>query len=922
MNEAGVRKTVIDQELKKRGWDIANKNKVVEEFHMETRLKCDGFSEPGHAYHTKNEFADYLLLDRDETTPLAIVEAKRTSKNPMVGQGQAKGYAKAIQTLYGVDPFIFLTNGENIIFWDHLRYPPRKIYGYFDQRDLERIKHIRNNAAPDPSRFEVNPDIAGRDYQIEAIKRIGAQLALKRRKFLLIMATGTGKTRTAMALIDILLRAKWVNRVLFMADRKVLRDQAYGPKGFQGFFTESMTKIKSAEFDQKQSLYAATIQTMDELYKNISPGFFDLIVMDECHRSIYNKWKDVLSYFDAIQIGLTATPSESIERDTFRFFECEDSTPTFTYTYKQAIDDKILVPFFPYHAKTSFQIKGIKSGELPPEIKEKLSAEGRTEDELDFEGTDFERKFTNLASLEAMVKEFMDLCIKDDAGVLPGKTIYFAMSKAHAYRIQAIFDRLYPQYKGNLARVIVSEDTRALLTLKDFENQDFPRIAISVDMLDTGVDVLEVVNLVFAKPVFSKIKFWQMMGRGTRILDPSAIKPWCTEKTNFLIIDHWSNFEYFNLKPEGEVPSVQVSLPTKLFQARVQKLKALKDPSNTEYQDTVRELRQSIAALPNDDITVRDHKDELDRVRSDLFWEHSDLDYLQKTIAPLMRCTTDVNYDIFSFLLKCEQLALAFLKHDDKTLDTISQSMRDDLRALPWTLNVIKTHEALLLHASSDAFWINIDLEKIALLRRDVAPLMKYRQARTNQIVELDMDDKIVERHWVLFGPNGEGEYVDKYRANVEKHVLTLAESDQSLKKLKAGQAVSDAELEKLEETLNSPDLYITEDNLRKVYQQPQGTFRQFVMHMFGQFQFPSREQLIANAFDVYVGEKNYNADQIRFIRIVKNVLLERARKHERLALPDLYTGSFESLGTDAADRLFKPEELQELLDYFNRWVA
>ena len=261
------------------------------------------------------------------------------------------------------------------------------------------------------------------------------------------MATGTGKTRVAMALIDVLLKAKCVSHVLFMTDRKLLRDQAYGKKGFQGFFTEAMDRIKSSSFDKTKRLYASTIQTMQEIYREISPGFFDLIIMDECHRSIYNKWQDILSYFDSLQIGLTATPSEAIERDTFRFFECDGARPTFNYSYDEAIEDKILVPFISYHAKTSIQLRGIKAGEIPEEIREKLIAEGKTEEELNFEGTDLEKRFTNLETLESMAKEFMDVSTKDETGVLPGKTIYFALSKEHAYRMLETFDRLYPQHK-------------------------------------------------------------------------------------------------------------------------------------------------------------------------------------------------------------------------------------------------------------------------------------------------------------------------------------------------------------------------------------------------------------------------------------------------------------------------------------------
>ncbi|MFH1038132.1 MAG: DEAD/DEAH box helicase family protein, partial [PVC group bacterium] len=569
MHEAEVRKE-LDRLLDLRNWHVKNPAEVSVEFEMERRWGKN-ISGPTTELYPNKEFADYLLYGRDRK-PLALIEAKRTSKNPRSGQTQAAGYADNIKAEYDFDPFIFLANGEDIWFWDRLRYPPRIVRGFFERDDLERLDYQRCSRRP-LSAIQINPEIADRDYQAEAIKRVFNGLEKGFRTFLLVMATGTGKTRTAMALIDALIRARWINTVLFLADRKMLRDQAYGLRGFQGFFTEACGKVKSGRFDKNKRLYAATIQTMMECYREISPGFFDLVISDECHRSIYNKWKDVLTYFDAIQVGLTATPSDWVDRDTFRFFDCPEKAPTFNYDYQTAVDEKWLVPFIPYHAKTSFQIKGVREDQIPPAVKKKLVEEGRTLDELNFEGTEFEKRFTNTGTHEAMVREFMEVCQKDESGVLPGKTIIFAMTKNHAYRLLETFDRLYPSYKGRLAEVITCDDARADTFLSRFENNRFPLVAISVDMLDTGVDIREVVNLVFAKPVFSKIKFWQMIGRGTRTLEPAALKEWCREKRNFLVIDHWNNFEYFKMKPEGVAPKPEESLPTRVFKVRVEKLR-------------------------------------------------------------------------------------------------------------------------------------------------------------------------------------------------------------------------------------------------------------------------------------------------------------------------------------------------------------
>lgn len=310
MNEAEVRKE-LNRLLGLRNWHVNNRTEVSIEFEME-RKWGHNISGPTVELFPDTEFADYILYGRDRK-PITIVEAKRTSKNPRAGQTQASGYADNIKAEYYIDPFIFLSNGEDIWFWDRLRYPPRIVQGFFEREDLERIDYQRRERRP-LSTIRIKPEIVDRDYQAEAIKRVFDGLEKGFRKFLLVMATGTGKTRTAMALIDALIRARWINTVLFLTNRKMLRDQAYGIRGYQGFFTESCGKIKSGSFDKEKRLYAATIQTMMECYRDISPGFFHLVISDECHRSIYNKWRDILTYFDAIQIGLTATPSEWVDR--------------------------------------------------------------------------------------------------------------------------------------------------------------------------------------------------------------------------------------------------------------------------------------------------------------------------------------------------------------------------------------------------------------------------------------------------------------------------------------------------------------------------------------------------------------------------------------------------------------------------------
>jgi type I restriction enzyme R subunit len=925
MDEAQTRKEYIDKALERAQWTENGAYRYVEEFQMEKLWGSVLADSARPTYGTAHEYADYLLLGRDEQ-PLAIVEAKRTSKSARLGQQQADGYAENIKAKFGIEPFIFLANGEDILFWDRERYPPRLVYGFFERKDLERLYFQRQEALKNLSGIKINPVIADRAYQAEAIRTVLTGIQNGRRKFLLVMATGTGKTRTAMAIIDCLLRAKRINTVLFLTDRKVLRDQAYGKKGFQGFFTESCGKITSGKFNAEKRLYAATIQTMMECYKDISPGFFDLVIADECHRSIYNKWKDVLSYFDSIQIGLTATPAQFIERDTFRFFDVdltnEPKGNFFNYTYEKAVEEKHLLPFVPYHAKTSFQIKGLREEEIPPAVKKKLVEEGKTLDELNFEGTEFEKRFTNTGTHEAMVREFMEVCTKDDTGTLPGKTIIFAMTKNHAYRLLDAFDRLYPQYKGRLAEVIVSEDSRADNFLGRFENDSYPRVAISVDMLDTGVDVREVVNLVFAKPVFSKIKFWQMIGRGTRTLDKNNMKSWCPHKENFLIIDHWNNFEYFGEKPEGEAPPLEDAVTSRVFKAKINRLRYYLDRGEQkEVQAVTEELKEMISRLPRESISVKERKDVLKRAESPEFWSHVDTEYLYDHIAPLMRFLEDINYDEYAFILKCEQLELAFLQQNDRRVLELKGAIKEALQLLPMTLQVVKRQEQMIFKAASDAFWSALSVENIRKTKAKLSPLMKYKRKEGQNIIEFDLDDQVIERKWIEFGPNGEGDYVHVYKEKVEKRVRELADKESAIVKIRSDQPVNDEDLESLEMTLNSPELYITEDKLREAYNQPFGTLVQFIKSILGKYKFKSQEDEIAESFDAFIIAHNYNTDQTRFLRVIKNVFLAKVRRHELLEVDDFYEGPVKELGGDIAERLFSKQEIEEVLEFFNRRV-
>jgi len=371
---------------------------------------------------------------------------------------------------------------------------------------------------------EASPDhrIIDRAYQIEAVKTIAERIDRGKRRFLMVLATGTGKTRVAIALVDLLMRQERIQRVLFLADRRELVKQALG--AFKEYLPGAPRSwIEGGTIDKDAQIHLATYPGMMSIYQNLSPGYYDLIIADESHRSIYSRYKAILDRFDAICLGLTATPTDFLDHNTFQLFDCHDDSPSFYYGYDEAVRDKHLVPYRPVHvARTGFQIEGLKPGELPDEVKQQVLDQGVDPEQFSFDGSDLERKVTNSGTNDAIVREFMDNAIMDANGTLPAKSIIFAVSHKHAIELYKSFNRLYPDVqRRGMAKVIDSQMERAEKTLDDFKNMEFPRVAVSVDMLDTGIDVPAIRNLVFAKPVFSKVKFWQMLGRGTRTwIDP------------------------------------------------------------------------------------------------------------------------------------------------------------------------------------------------------------------------------------------------------------------------------------------------------------------------------------------------------------------------------------------------------------------
>ena len=530
-SEADAR-IVIDDLLRQAGWDPADKSQVVAERSVR-KVAEDGpvwGSGASVAVSDDDEVpsgrTDYQLLDRRGRT-LAVIEAKRSAIEPYAAKQQALPYAKSIGA-----PFIFLTNGELIYFWDYLNDDARIVNSFFSRRDLERIVEMRATrktmaTVQIPEYYLRQGETRQvRPYQREAMKALDHAVELGKRRFLMELPTGTGKTDVVSLYLDRLMKAGRAERVLFLVDREQLAKQAL--EAVQDILPQrSSYWLRAGMARQEQQITVCLLQTMIGRYREYTSGYFDVVIADECHRSIYGAWQTALTHFDALHLGLTATPAAYIERNTFQFYQCKDFQPDLSYPIQRAFKEEFLVP---YRFATGITV---------------LLAEGAKVDDETYDPAAFEREWTNEDTNRKMMAEFdrlawqtyKDLAPGQKTG--PGKSIVFAITKHHAARLALYLNELHPECKGRYAEVITSDVEDADDLIRKFKREDYPQIAVSVGMLDTGFDCREILHLVMCRRVRSPILYQQMRGRGTRTAPHIG-------KSHFVIYDFFGNHQYFN----------------------------------------------------------------------------------------------------------------------------------------------------------------------------------------------------------------------------------------------------------------------------------------------------------------------------------------------------------------------------------------
>ncbi len=925
-SEAETRDYFIDLLLKEAGWALDQPRD----------RECEVAGMPNKE---RKGFVDYVLWG-DDGKPLGLVEAKRTRRDPRVGQQQAKLYADCLEKQFGQRPLIFYSNGYEHWVWDDERYPPRAVQGFYKKAELE-LAIQRRASRRALSEAEISPAIVERYYQTRAIRRTAEAFEQDHeRKALLVMATGAGKTRTVIALCDLLMRCNWAKRVLFLADRVALVNQAV--KAFQRHLPDGAPVNLVTDRDAEGRVFVSTYPTMMGLIddtrdgqRRFGAGHFDLVVIDEAHRSVFQKYGAILDYFDALLVGLTATPKDEVDRDTYRLFDLEKGVPTDAYSLEEAVKDGFLVPAKAVSVPLKFQREGIKYDDLSEEDKDTWDAlewddDGGVPDRV--QAAAVNKWLFNEDTVDKVLAHLMTTGVMVAGGDRLGKTILFAKNQDHANFVAERFNANYPHFKGEFARVITFKTEYAQNLIENFSNKDRPpHIAISVDMLDTGIDIPEVVNLVFFKLVRSKTKFWQMVGRGTRLC-PDLFGPG-RDKEYFQIFDYCQNLEFFGLNPAGFEGTAGQSLGRRLFTRRLEvigELDHLLEPSSPPavaserreaYADPVSdaELRHSIGAhlhgeveaMNVDNFIVRTKRRVVEKFKRPDAWialTPEDRLELSTEIAGLPSELEAEPEEAKRFDLLVLNLQLAVLRHEPAF-----ERLRDQVRAIAGLLEeksaipMIQQQMALIQDLQTDEWWQDVTTPMLESVRRRLRELVRLidRQQRTSLYTDFE-DEMGIGTHHELFALAPDQEF-ERFRAKAR--VFLRAHQDHiTIHKLRTNRALTAADLAELERMLDDAGVGGREQIARaKVECQGLGVF---VRSLVGLDREAAKEAMAG-----FLTGKTLTASQIEFVNLVADHLTDHGVMDAKL----LYEAPFTDLAPRGPDGLFTSSQVDELIAVLER---
>lgn len=874
ISEAETRKRYIDLIIENEGWTIGED--CIPE------VEISGIATP-----SGKGKADYVLYG-DNGVPLAVIEAKKLDIDPLIGKNQAKEYADALEKKYDVRPIIFFTNGLDYYIWDDLNYPERQVSSIYSKKDLEKLIFRRGNKKPLKNvSTDIKDEITNRVYQKEAVVRVTEALEKGYRKMLLVMATGSGKTRTAASIVDILTRYNWVKNILFLADRTALVKQA--KNSFKEYLPNlSLCNLLDNKDDVESRMIFSTYPTMmnaiDETKNKdgsriFTSGYFDLIIVDESHRSIYKKYQAIFDYFDANLLGLTATPKNDIDKNTYRIFDLENDNPTFAYELDQAIEEGYLVHYGkPIDVGLKIVRDGLKYSELSEEEKEEFE-ETFDEEKEEISSEEVNKTLFNKETVDLVIKTLMNNGLKVEGGDKLGKTIIFAVNQRHANFIVDRFNKLYPEYKGKFTQAVCHDIKFVDDVIDNFKDKVlYPQIAVSVDMLDTGIDVPEILNLVFFKKIRSKAKFWQMIGRGTRLCK-DLFGPGI-DKERFMIFDCYKNFEFFEVNVDGKEIKTTKSISESIFGAKVDIIKSLQhlnyqEKALIEYRnDLISDIINNILNINDNRFDVRmkgaivDKYKKLDNYKA---LNEKDVQELKNIIAPLITYTEEEElskrFDYQMYVIENAYLGKkSFLRAKNRVIETAEKLSEKG------TIEKISKKKETITKIQKEEFWKNADLFQFEEVRKELRELVILLDRITTKIYYTDFRDEIVD-----YGEHETEENFkivnkfEKYNKRVEKY-LDEYKNDDVIQKLKNNIPLTMYDIKYLEKILWE-DLG-TKEEYEKTYGKI--PLLKMVSKIIGM-----DRKAVEKEFSLFLSNENLNSDQINFVKhivdyIVKNGSIDK----------------------------------------------
>ena len=910
--EAQTRRKYIDIELMDAGWRIGTD--------CREEVTVSGMPTP-----TGMGRADYVLFG-DNGLPLAVIEAKKTGTDPIAGSRQAKLYADCLEKEYHQRPFIFTTNGFEIEFTDDYgQYPRRRVSGFFTKKELQLNMDRRRSRKPLDT-IEINDQITNRPYQKEAVAAVCDAIRKKHRRMLIVQATGSGKTRVSISLVDVLRRHNYVKNILFLADRKALVRQA--KKSYGNLLPDlTLCSLLDNKDDPERSrmifsTYPTMMNAIDETQgkeggRLFTPGHFDLIIVDESHRSIYKKYQDIFEYFDGMLLGMTATPKEEIDRNTYSIFDLERGVPTFAYELDQAVEEGYLVDYSTKEYKTKIMEEGIHYDQLSEEEKEEFEETFGDDETIDKDISEnaVNEWLFNEDTICRVLSALMENGLKVEGGDTLGKTIIFAKNSPHAKAIVDCFQKYYPEYGSDFICQIDYSISYADTLIDDFSTKDrLPQIAVSVDMLDTGIDIPEILNLVFFKKVRSCSKSWQMIGRGTRLCK-DLFGPGM-DKEAFLIFDFCSNFEYFRANKKGKETKAQEAPAEKIFNCKVHIARELQAPQfqreekYAQYRaDLVNGLNGQVAELNDGSWRVRQHLRYVEAYREKSAWQNletASVSELKEHIAPLIvPGREDELARRFDYLLLSMELSLLQSKNMTRNMGVVMQTA-DQLSRL-YTIPQVRAQQSVIERALSEEFWEHAGILDMELVREALRGLLKFIEKQRTAIYYTDFEDHIIEEK------EGGAIYIShdlkNYRKKVE-YYLKEHKDHLAVYKLRRNKRLTAEEFAELERILWE-ELGTKEEYQKEYGETPVGRLVRKIVGV--------DREVVNAAFSAFMGEEKLNLNQMRFVRLIMDYITVNGNIEDNQVL---MRDPFRSVGSITAlfrDDLSVAQEIMKVAEDFRK---